>query len=91
MGGRRRSRRRVFKWGGSSTGIESTFAVPDGDIWGVGKCRSVGGMVEVLFTETTVDTGADTVGRIHEEARSVIFVVRDSVCEVCLFVGEGER
>ena len=48
----------------------------------MGKCRSVGGMVEVLFTVTTADIGASIVENIHEGSREIIFVVRDSEYQV---------
>ena len=36
-------------------------------------------MAKVLFTATTADIGAIAVGSIHEEARRLVFVERDSV------------
>ena len=45
----------------------------------MGKCRSVGVMVEVLFVATTADIGASSVRFIYEDARKMNFVVRDSL------------
>ena len=48
----------------------------------MGKCRSVGVMVEVLFVVTTADVGASAVRFIYEDARKMNFVVRDSLYQV---------